>query len=278
MTTRNGPPGGPVTESRPVGEDDLTAYVDGQLSAERRALVDEWLSRHPEHRARIEADIALADRLKRALDPVAEQPLPDRFRVDRLLRRRRSALSSAALRLAAVLALVAVGVAAGWFLRERLEGGAGGPLPVAQGARPELTAALVAHRVYVPERLHPVEVAAESRKHLAVWLSNRLGARVTIPDLSAQGFTLVGGRLLPADDGPAGLLMYQDDSGLRLTVYLAQGRGEESAFAFARDGQVNMLGWRSPDLAYVVSGPFDRDRLVQVAHAIEQASRQDRAG
>ena len=45
------------------------------------------------------------------------------------------------------------------------------------------------------------------------WLSRRLGRQLTAPDLAAQGFDLIGGRLLPASTGPAAQLMIRIRAG-----------------------------------------------------------------
>ena len=45
------------------------------------------------------------------------------------------------------------------------------------------------------------------------WLSKRLGRPLVVPDLAAVGFRLMGGRLLPAEDGPAAQFMYETGKG-----------------------------------------------------------------
>ena len=55
-----------------------------------------------------------------------------------------------------------------------------------------------------------MEVAAPDKGHLTTWLSNRLNHQLNAPDLSEQGFSLVGGRLFPdvyRNTGPAAQLM-----------------------------------------------------------------------
>ena len=39
----------------PVGEDDLQALVDGQVGVERRAVIENYIARHPEAAARVQA-------------------------------------------------------------------------------------------------------------------------------------------------------------------------------------------------------------------------------
>ena len=60
--------------------------------------------------------------------------------------------------------------------------------------------ALDAHRLYVVEVRHPVEVPGSERAHLQQWLTKRCGWDVRAPELGATGLKLVGGRLLPGPD------------------------------------------------------------------------------
>jgi anti-sigma factor RsiW len=249
--------------NRPIGEDDLTAYVDGELPSERRALVEKWLAVHPEDRARVTEDQQIKARLADSLAALADTSLPDQLRVDRILADRATRRMGGVRRMAAVVALVAASGAGGWVLR--------GATPAVEVAQSEVQAARVAYNVYVPEKLHPVEVSADAQVHLGKWLGNRLGAPVKIPDLGAQGLTLLGGRLLPGNDGqPAGQLMYETAGGERVTLYLQGGFGAETAFVFSRENDVGAFAWRSPDLAYVLTGAMTQDELLSIAHAIQQ--------
>ena len=65
--------------------------------------------------------------------------------------------------------------------------------------------ALAAHRLYIGEVRHPIEVRA-AEAHLLPWLSRRIGTTMRAPDLSAFDLTLLGGRLLPGAHGPAALV------------------------------------------------------------------------
>jgi anti-sigma factor RsiW len=42
----------------------------------------------------------------------------------------------------------------------------------------------------------------------------------------------MGGRLLPAEDGPAAQFMYENGTGERLTLYFRNGIGDETAFRY----------------------------------------------
>ena len=97
--------------------------------------------------------------------------------------------------------------------------------------------ALDAHRLYVVEVRHPVEVPGSERAHLQTWLTKRCGWVVRAPELGATGLKLVGGRLLPGPTGPASFLMYESASGERFTVYTAKADAETTQMRYATAGQ-----------------------------------------
>ena len=73
----------------PVGDDDLMAWIDGRLSHERRAVVDSFLSEHPEVRRHLVAQAAQARDLSAVFAPVAAEPIPAAMRVAAIQERRR---------------------------------------------------------------------------------------------------------------------------------------------------------------------------------------------
>jgi anti-sigma factor RsiW len=251
-----------MTERRiPVTEDELHAYVDGELPAGRCADVEAWLTAHPEDAARVQSWRTMAELLHARYDTVVNEPVPRRLEIERLVRRPRQWIYGAAA--AALLAFVAGG-AVGW---------------VAHGARSAPSTfqaftedALDAHRLYVVEVRHPVEVPGNERAHLQAWLTKRCGWDVFAPELSSTGLKLVGGRLLPGPTGPASFLMYESASGERFTVYTAKASTETTQMRYttqdkngAKDGA---LFWADRGVGYVVSGSSDRERLSQVARLV----------
>jgi len=239
-----------------ISDNDLHAYADGELDPARVAEVEAHLAADPAAAQRV----ALWRRQKEALhalfDGVLTEPVPAQ-----LLERPRP--RRPLLRMAAVVGWLAVGGVAGWALR--------GATPVAapQGV-PLARLAAVAHAVYVPEVRHPVEVGADQEQHLVTWLSKRLGAPVKAPRLNELGYGLVGGRLLPAEEGPAAQFMYQDAEGHRLTLYVrtnAGGNGE-TAFRYARESGVSVFYWVEGSLGYALSADLERAELLRVAQSV----------
>jgi anti-sigma factor RsiW len=130
--------------------------------------------------------------------------------------------------------------------------------------------AAFAHSVYVAEPRHPVEVKAQE-EHLARWLTRRIDIPVKLFDLRAQGFELVGGRLLPDGPGKSAQLMYQDNQQRRVTVYLRKPeQGAATAFRFEQQGSLGMFYWVEEGAGYALVGALPKETLLAMAQAIYQ--------
>jgi anti-sigma factor RsiW len=240
---------------RPVTEDELHAYVDGELAPDRQAAVDAWLATHADDMARVNAWRALADTIRARYGAVATEPLPARLSLRQIERAGRSWRLAMAAALAAFLA----GGFAGWM--------AHGAVASSGNRMAAFTAdALDAYRLYAVEVRHPVEVPGSEEAHLVQWLSKRVGYQLRIPDLEPVGLKLVGGRLLPGPHGgAAAFFMYESRSGERFTLYSTRADGPDSSLRYDADGAVGALYWADGDVAYVVSGEANRDLLHKVA-------------
>lgn len=254
---------------RPVDDDDLQAMIDGHLTADRQQFVDDWLETNPKVAARVQRDRDLREELRTQLASKLAEPIPRRLRIATIVAERRRSRRVALLRIAAALALLVAGGAGGWIANEVLSGGGLGLMATGSSGR-EITAdAVAAHRLFVAEPRHPVEVGVAEEAHLVRWLSNRLGRPLPPPNLSAQGFRLMGGRLLPGTaDGPAAQLMYVDAGGTRLTVYLRAAASDGTTeFRFAQENGVNAFWWTDRGFAYAISAAVERGRLLDIAEA-----------
>jgi anti-sigma factor RsiW len=138
--------------------------------------------------------------------------------------------------------------------------------------------AIAAHRTFSLEVRHPVEVDAGQEAHLVQWLSKRLGRSLVVPDLAAAGFQLMGGRLLPAEDGPAAQFMYQNSNGERLTLYLRAGVGGETAFRFHEEGGIGAFYWSDEGFGYAIAAKAGRDLLQRIAELVYHQTSPDGAG
>jgi hypothetical protein len=68
-----------IEREPPVTEDELHAYVDGQLADDRRGAVEQWLAEHAEDAARVAAWRAQADAMRARYGAIADEPVPPRF-------------------------------------------------------------------------------------------------------------------------------------------------------------------------------------------------------
>src|SRR5262249_28444257 len=156
-----------------VTEDELNAYVDDELPADRRSAVEAWLATHPHDAARVAAWRRQGDLIRERYGHLASEAPPARLSVERLVRRRyRPVLSAVAASLAAFL----IGGAAGWTAHS------------IHSERPsELTRfasdAMVAYRLYAVEVRHPGGVTGGQRPHLVAWLAKGGGPAGRTPGL-----------------------------------------------------------------------------------------------
>ncbi len=247
----------------PITRGDLNAYLDDELSPERRAEVAHYLATHPE----AEAELAEYRRVDRALhqlfDPVLAEPIPPQLRPSR-----RSPWRAAA----AAAGWLLLGGSLGWGLHPT----ARAPLLAEQPLSEQLVQpAAFAHTVYTTDPRHPVEVSAADEHHLVSWLSLRLHADLRAPDLTTLGYHLVGGRLLPATDRMAAQFMYERADATRITLYLRRGPWQEATtlFHFEHSQGLGVFYWVEGGLGYAVTGPLAQGDLLALAEAVFQQLR-----
>lgn len=242
-----------------VSRGELHAYADQELSPERAAAVEDWLRDDAEAQALLRDIRHINEGLQALYGPVAEEPVPERLLE---VRRRRTRRWQALGRIAAALLLLVVGAAGGWFARD-----------IAMDDEPVIKAlaneSFSAHKVFVVEVKHPVEVAAAQEQHLVRWLTKRLGAPVKAPNLRSLGFELVGGRLLSAHEGPAAQFMYETSGGQRVTIYVRQNAsGRETAFRYQKSGNLSGFYWLEGALAYAIVAELPREEVLNLAQVV----------
>ncbi|MFZ6044839.1 anti-sigma factor family protein [Pseudomonas sp. CR3202] len=188
-------------------DDDLHAYLDGQLDAEQQQAVEAYLATNPQVAAQVEAWRRDAQQLRAALarHGMALNPRLDPLAIRASLRtrkRRRLALAASF-----VLALGAGGLG-GWQARDMS----------LLAANPPMQDALQAHRLFASSPV--VDIQVRRPGELQAWLDQRFSHAARIPDLSPYGFTPVGGRWLVTEQGAAALLLFEDGQGQRVSLYL----------------------------------------------------------
>lgn len=262
---------------RPLADEELHALVDGQPTPEQEAALRARLAHDASAATTLAAWQSQREALRGLQAPLLDEPVPDRLlaAAARVQDRRETGLRWQ--RWGGMAAGLACAFGLGWAVR-----GSGIAEPTSMAGRPLASSfvqqASMAHLVYAPEVRHPVEVAAAQQEHLVQWLSKRLGRPLKLPNLSAEGFELVGGRLLPGEAGARAQFMFQDANGQRVTLYLgavASGAAApssappagETAFQLSTEPLPSFY-WVDQGFGYALSGALPRERLLALAQAV----------
>lgn len=255
-----------------INEQDLHALVDGRLPADEATQLHGRIAADPQAQATVNAWSAQRDALRRAFAVPDLESTPATLLAAAERAQQLRDASTQWTRWAGMAASVLLAFGLGWLANIQY-GARFGSSAATQFARQ----AAVAYVVYQPEVKHPVEVTAAQQEHLVQWLSKRLGRKLKVPDLHAQGFELLGGRLLPGDTGARAQFMYQDATGKRLTLYLGAVKDgskmdtKETAFRFFEEGGVPAFYWVDQGFGCALSGPLPRGTLLELARiAYEQ--------
>jgi anti-sigma factor RsiW len=259
-----------MTRYEPIGELDLYAYADGLLEGDalRRAEIERYLASDAEAAAHV-AEIRAQNReIREAYGGAVAQPVPDRLMgilaQPPRHRGRRFAWASAA----AVLLLAAVG--AGWLAGQRDDPDRWALEAFARGAA-------VQHQVSATAGgVQPAAASAADAEPLA-WLNERLALEIEAPDLSEEGFALVGKSRVGLNDDGSVQLVYRDKQGTQLSLFLRP-RWEErsSPMEVVRSEGVAVHYWLDGPLAFALASnaqDADTERLAQAVHAAVGRSR-----
>jgi anti-sigma factor RsiW len=251
---------------RPITEDDLHAYVDGALEPERRAEVAVYLEDHPDVARRVAAFSDQRDLLRKALAPIADEPLPRQLNLSEMIEKRQRRPSPIWWAVAAIL-MLSIGGIGGWMMRGNLQASPAGLAALAQEAADS-------YHVYAPDRVRPVEMRASDSVQLVQWVSNRLKQPVKLPDLTGSGYRLMGGRLIATSHGPAAMFMYDDDRGERLVVLTRPMTSEQNApMAPHSGGNISGFTWADDGIGYSLVGPAAADSLKPIANEVRRQAR-----
>ena len=247
---------------RDFSERDIHMALDGELPGDERAAYEAWIDANPEMKAKSARYTADRAALRAAFAGVLDEPVPALFKQIVLGEgpTKVAARHSRWWLAAAAAAVLVVGGLGGYFAG--IDG-----LGRQDGAEDQLAEeAIAAHVIYAAEQRHAVEVPASDKDHLQTWLSNRVGLKLVAPDLTANGFQLVGGRLLPAGEAKAAMLLYEDDKGERISLFVTAESTENAkgTYASAQDGP-QAVYWLDKGYGCAVVGSLPREQLAVVA-------------
>ena len=278
----------------------LSDYVDGELDEETRWEVWARVQQDPDDRERLRDYQAQSATLRRAYASVLDEPVPDRLKevlerfvpgeeedtVDRPApvrpmprqRPRWGGMLSGAI--AAGVALIIVGGVTGW---------------VARGYMIEQEAQMVARDMLLQDALRSYSLYATSdspwqeaglvsdREKLGEWFRSDQELEILVPDWSDDGYSFVGGRPLPISGGLAAQMLYRNEEGNTIVLYVQYvktGGGVSPLMAgrptrvsdniFEYDDGLSAYYWTSDSgkASYAVLGDLGKDALSSLGQRV----------
>lgn len=249
-----------------IAEDDIQAFVDGVLSEDRRNEVLAHIVANPREAERVNAYFrqrAALERLAAFLEPDDNESFEAELQARIATALRRQRLFHHSLRVAAAIAVALPLALGGWWLSHQFPGEA---VIVASETKADDLAPVFPFGGVVSRA--DLQLADPDERSLAQLDSQLRSARLVVLDLAAVGLKLVGGDLVPDLHPPAARLIYVDEVGHPVFVYVGLATGTAPlAFTLAPEGHIS-LNWRDGELVFAVVGPVDMPRLVDVLRLV----------
>jgi anti-sigma factor RsiW len=228
----------------------LNAYFDGELDAEGSRKIEERLEADPEFAAELETIKALRSAIA-AADGAATLPRNIRARI-----MARASPRFAALKRAATIAPPMAAAIAAAALTFALVG--------TRPAGEALAVRLIADHQRAVLAASPVDFAASDLHAVKPWAVARLGVSPEAPDLSTEGFALVGARVSVVADAPSATVVYRSGAHL-FSVFAVEGSARTGAMR--KRAGFALATWRQGDLDYWVVSDASPNTMSQFVAA-----------
>jgi anti-sigma factor RsiW len=128
-------------------------------------------------------------------------------------------------------------------------------------------------RLIIRQPRHLVEVPASQAEEISTWLTSTVGVAFRVPDLTTDGWTFQGARVLLGDGRPVGQLVYSSSDGDLISIYFrkdAQTPETEDFKETIRD-EIGLVTWHNAGTSYVLAGPSAEASLSQIAMDVAAA-------
>jgi anti-sigma factor RsiW len=118
---------------------------------------------------------------------------------------------------------------------------------------------------------HPTDIQTGDQEGVKPWLGERLGVAPPVPDLTTQGFSLVGGRIDYVLGKPVAAIVYRQ-SGHLINLFVAQGAEAERSARVATMQGVNVDLWSEKGLNLCAVGDVSAEVLEDFRKKFEAAA------
>lgn len=240
----------------------LDPYLDGELDAAQRSLVEQHLPGCPDCRRRLEGIRALHQSLQnpelryRASDTLKARLSKELAAADVRQSRPRWRRSAVAAVAAAVVALAA---GLGWVF-----------IPHGDVDDPMVDAAVDQQQDAVKDG-HVTQFDSADPKAVQAWFSGKLAYVPPVPDLTAQGYTLAGARLDTVKDEPAAALTYKHGDDL-VEVFVCPAQHGDTDLDTDNDDGYNVVYWTRGKLSFWIVSKLKPADLKQFGESLRQAT------
>jgi len=241
--------------SAPIGELDLLAYADGHLDHDvvRKRQVEAYLADHPLERERLRDIAAQNEALRQAGQAWIQADVPTRL-LETINRTRPPLLTR---RRAAMAISLSLATALGWAA------GNYDPRREIAPIDPFVQQAVAHHNAVQVEGVGRTAAASSHLAPLAL-LNNRLTFEIGAPDLTDQGFDLIGWHEL-RDDGRLGVqLLYEGRDGALVSLSMRPRWTEGGADVLEhRETGLVAYQWAEGPLSLILATPDEASELVE---------------
>jgi anti-sigma factor RsiW len=245
-------------------EELLHPYLDGEMDPAQRAAVDEHMKGCADCRQSLEH----LQMLRRALQmPELRYTASDtlRHRLQTQLREadareRRPAWP----RWSAAIAASVLAVALVWNFAPH-----GGSAPAATDDEDAMVDSAVDQQQVAVKGGHLTDLISSDPKAVQTWFSGKLAYTPPVPDLSAQGYVLLGARLDKVKDQPAAALVYQRDGDV-VTVFVCPAlKSGDKALDTDSDDGYQVAYWTKGALSFWVVSKLDAAQVKEIGTALQ---------
>lgn len=233
-----------------IDHDLLSAYLDGALDDADTRRVEAVLRTDAQARRTLEAMRKASD-LVRAAHLAQRAPAKPRP-AGTAGRRWRWAAGGVALAASAVVAAVLT-------LR---------PAAVEDPRHHMLEEVAAYHTLYARETEHLVEVGADRKEHLEAWLGDRLRKHLVVPDLSGEGWTFEGGRMLAAGDAPIAQLLYTAPGRQPIALCIMRSDAADSDPDYVESYGLRVASWDDAGYLLVVVGDLQDSEIRNLVRVV----------
>jgi anti-sigma factor RsiW len=115
--------------------------------------------------------------------------------------------------------------------------------------------------------VHPVDVPSSDQHTVKPWFQGKIDFSPPVPDLSAEGFVLTGGRLEVIHQQPAAAIVYQRRQHV-ISMYVSPSAGADSGPQARELGGYHLLEWRKNNLSFWAVSDVDARDLRTFADLI----------